>query len=145
MNKKLIFIKILAVTGNIIVWLINLAPFIFSAITLFVSREFRFDYLIPAELFPFAFIAGGLLLWSSLLKHSYQKLICWSYAVAFGSLVLGQILAMVTGLASGDINPSGWPYMVVMASIIIYVLGLILEGIGGLLLLKRVYSKSLIK
>ncbi len=42
-----------------------------------VTREriFRFDYLMPAELFPATLVGGGLLIWAALRAHSRRRLI----------------------------------------------------------------------
>lgn len=90
-----------------------------------------------AELFPLTFLGGILLVISAMLRHLYRKLIIWSFIIAVTSLVLGQALAVITGLANGDISPSGWQWMLVMLTIIIYIIGLIGVGVGGILLLKN--------
>lgn len=120
-------------------WLPILAPVIFSLAVLFSEGIFRFDYLLPAELFPMGLIGGGLLFRAASQRLLHRKLISWSLVIAVGSLILGQILAVVTGLASGEIGPSGWPWLLVTASIIIYSLALIGVGVGGLLLLRNFY------
>jgi hypothetical protein len=103
---------------------------------------FRFDYLIPAELFPFAFIGSGLLFWASHRARSQQKLIVSGIALTAGSLVAGQLLAMVTGLASGETEPVGLPWILVMGSIIVYILGLVGIGVGGIFLLRDLFLPS---
>ena len=139
MGKKLIFIKTLAIIGTVLVWLPLLAPIFISVAVFITDHRLTFDYLTPAELFPAAFLGGGLLVWATLLKRSYRRLICASYALALGSLILGQILATITGLASSAIGPSGWPWIPVLLSLLIYILALIGIGIGGLLLLRNLF------
>jgi hypothetical protein len=89
----------------------------------------------PAELFPFAFPGGGLLLWAALRAHSRQIIIGWGLGIAVILLVGGQVMAVVTGLASGKIAPTGWWWILVLASLVTYSLGLVVMGIGGVLLL----------
>jgi hypothetical protein len=144
-GKKSIFIKILAIVSTLMVWLPILAPILFSLASIISERIFRFDYLMPAELFPIALTGGGLLIWAALINSLHKKLVIWSFIIASGSLVLGQILAAITGLASGEVDPSGWPWILVMSSLIIYSLALIGIGIGGLLLLKNTFSNSPLK
>jgi hypothetical protein len=145
MGKKSIFIKILAIVSTFLVWLPILAPILFSLASIISERIFRFDYLMPAELFPIALTGGGLLIWVALINGLHKKLVIWSFIIASGSLVLGQILAVITGLASGEVDPSGWPWILVISSLIIYSLALIGIGIGGLLLLKNTFSNSPLK
>jgi hypothetical protein len=135
MKKKDIFTKILAIVGTVLAWFPILAPVLLSVAVLIQRRVFRFDYLMPAELFPVALVGGGLLLWAALRARSRRGLIGWGLGVAAGLLVGGQALATVTGLASGEIEPAGWWWAIVLASLVIYSLALIVIGIGGVLLL----------
>ncbi len=58
-----------------------------------------FDYLMPSELFP---LAGGLLLlWAALRARTGVGRVAWSLGIAVGALAGSQVLAVVTGLASG--------------------------------------------
>jgi hypothetical protein len=60
--------------------------------------------------------------------------------VAF--IVGGQAIAVVSGLASGAIEPSGWIWAVVIASIALFSLALVALGIAGILLVKKLYSST---
>jgi len=135
MRKKNVFTKILVITGTALVWFPILAPMLLSVVVIIATHVFRFDYLMPAELFPFALIGGGLLIWAALRAHSRQRLIIWGFGIAAGMLIGGQVLAAVTGLASGEIGPTGWRWILVIASLAIYSLALVAMGVGGVLLL----------
>ena len=135
MDKKNIFTRILAGIGLLLVWLPIVAPILLSAMALFTTQRFLFDYLMPAELFPLALGGGALLIWAALRAHRHLRLICWGFGLAVVCLAGGQGLAIVTGLASGKIGPSGWPWGMVLASLAIYSAGVILMGIGGAALL----------
>lgn len=142
MEKKDTFTKILAIVGTVLVWFPILAP-VFFAIAAFIGRgRFLFDYLMPAELFPFALTGSLLLLWAGLRARSHWKLIAWGLGIAVFFLVGGQALAVVTGLASGAIEPTGWQWILVLASLAIFTLGLIIVGIGGILLLRDLFRSS---
>ena len=143
MEKKDIFTKILTIVGTVLVWIPILAPFLFSALRFIEGRVFRFDYLMPAELFPVALVGGGLLLWAALRARSRRGLIGWGLGIAVGLLVGGQALAVVTGLASGEMEPTGWWWALVLASIVIYSLALVMMGVGGLLLLGDLFKTPL--
>jgi hypothetical protein len=140
--KQSLFIKILGVVGTIIVWIPILMPMLFSFVSIVTEQWFRFDYLMPAELFPIALLGGGLLVWTTLRTHLYRKLIVLNFTIAVGSLIVGQILTVITGLASGEIGPSGWQWTLVLLSIIIYVLALIGIGVGGVLLSRKLFRGS---
>jgi hypothetical protein len=136
MKGKNIFTKILAIAGTALVWFPILAPILFSMIAILTRRMFRFDYLMPAELFPTALAGGGLLLWAALRARSRRRLIGWGLGLAVGLLVGGQALAVVTGLASGESEPTGVWWALVLASLAIYSLALVAMGVGGVLLLR---------
>src|SRR5512146_925771 len=104
--KTSLLTRILAILGTLLVWFPILAPFIFSLRALINQQMFRFDYLIPAELFPVALAGGGLLVWAALRARLHLRLIGWGMGVAVFLLVGGQVLAVVTGLASGEIEPA---------------------------------------
>ncbi|HHY62453.1 MAG TPA: hypothetical protein GYA11_05645, partial [Firmicutes bacterium] len=75
MDRKDVLTRILAILGTVLVW----TPILFTVLTSIVgtisSRVFRFDYLMPAELFPIAFVGALLLLWAARRAKSHQKLI----------------------------------------------------------------------
>jgi len=144
MEKKNVLTKVLAITGTVLVWFPILAPIILTTILLIVERIFRFDYLMPAELFPFALVGSGLLLWAALRAHSRMKLIGWGLGIAILMLFGGQGVAVLTGLASGEIEPIGWIWGLVLASLAIYSLALIFIGAGGVLLLRDLFRKHML-
>jgi hypothetical protein len=142
MKKKNILTKILATAGTTLVWFPILAPILLSAVRM-ISRPisiFRIDYLMPAELFPMALAGGGLLAWAALRAHAYLRLAGWGLGTAAGMLVGGQALAVVTGLASGRTEPTGFWWMLVLASLVFYVLALIGMGVGGILLIRDLFK-----
>ena len=88
-------------------WFPILAPVLLSMAVAIQGRMFRFDYLMPAELFPVALVGGCLLIWAALRARSRRRLIGWGLGIASSMLVGGQALAVVTGLASGESEPAG--------------------------------------
>jgi hypothetical protein len=56
-----------------------------------------------------------------------------------GLLVGGQALAVVTGLASGEAEPTGWGWALVVASLVIYTLALVEIGTAGVLLVRDLF------
>jgi hypothetical protein len=58
MEKKGGVTIILAILGTVLVWFPILAPVLLSVAAIIKERPFRFDYLMPAELFPAALVGG---------------------------------------------------------------------------------------
>ena len=139
MEKQGTLTKILAVVGTVLVWLPILAPIFFSAVLFIQEQIFRFDYLMPAELFPAILLGGGLLIWAALRAHSHGKLIGWSLGIAAALLVGAQALAEVTGLASGETEPVGWLWALVLSALVAFVLAILGVAVGGILLLRDLF------
>jgi len=93
-------------------------------------------------LFPFALAGAILLLWAGLRARSHWKLIAWGLGIAVGLLVGSQALAVVTGLASGATEPVGVWWILVLASLAIFTLGLVTIGVGGILLLRDLFKPA---
>jgi hypothetical protein len=142
MSKKHTFTKILAIAGTTLAWLPILAPLFFAIGSLIMDGRFRFDYLMPAEVFPVALAGALMLLWAALRKKAYRRLIAWSLGSAIVMLFGGQAIAVVTGLASGATEPTGWRFALVLGMIAAYDLALVAIGIGGILLLVKLYKRT---
>jgi hypothetical protein len=139
MENKGILTKVLTVTGTVLVWTPILFTIATSVIGTIYSRMLRCDYLMPAELFPIALVGALLLLWASQRARSHKKLIGWGLVTAVVFLIGGQALAVISGLASGEVGPTGWAWALVVASIALYSLALIEIGIAGVLLWRKIY------
>jgi hypothetical protein len=140
--KKDLLTKMIAIVGTILVWFPILAPILFSLAFLIQRGIFRFDYLMPAELFSVALPGAVLLIWAALRAHSRMRLIAWCTGLAVGCLVGGQALAVATGLASGETEPTGWWWALVIASLGLYALALIGIGVGGVMLLRDLFKTT---
>ena len=138
MEKKGVLTKVLAVVGTALVWVPILFTLAISVIGSISDRILRFDYLLPAELFPFALV-GSLLLWAALRARSHQKLIGLGLGAMLVFLIGGQAIAVFTDLASGAAEPTGWPWALVVASLALYSLALIATCIAGLMLVKNLF------
>lgn len=139
MNNKLT--KTLSIVGTVLIWLPILAPLFFSAAFFIRARAFHFDYLMPAEFFLLVLVGGGLLIWAAWRgAYTHRKLIGWSLGVAIASLAACQTLAVVTGLASGATEPSGLPWLLVISLLAIYILAVIVCGIGGISITRSTFK-----
>jgi hypothetical protein len=142
MEKRNILTKILAILGTVLVWFPIISTVVVALAGTIRSGIPRFDYLMPAELFPFALVGGILLFWASFRAHSHLRLIGWGLAVAFLSLVGSQGLAVVTGVASGKTEMSAELFAFLLGMILAYSFALILTGVGGILLLRDLFRPS---
>ncbi len=140
MKNHSVITKSLAILGGLLVWFPLLAPVLLSLLLLISEGIFRFDYLMPAELALSALFGGILLIWVAARAHLRLKIIGWAFGIAIFMLVGGQVLAEVTGLASGAAEPEGWRWWLVIASLALYIGALVSMGIGGLLLIKDLYK-----
>jgi hypothetical protein len=141
MEKKDVFSKILAAVGMVLVWIPLLLPVVFCIVSLVAYHRFRFDYLIPAELFPIVLAGGCLLLWAALRTRLFRRLIGWSLGFAIGLLIGSQVLAIVTGLASGETQMAGLSWVLVIVMLIGFWVALVYLGAGGGLLLRTLMAK----
>ena len=140
MEKKDGLTKILAIFGTVLIWFPVLAPFL-AGMGLFIRKGmFRFDYLMPAELFPSALLGGVILLWAAVRAHSRQKLIGWGLTLAVVLLFGGQTIAVITGLASGRTEPTPLLMALVLTPIMIYALLLAVIGVGGAQLVRDLFK-----
>jgi hypothetical protein len=141
MEQQRIGTKTLAVAGMMLAWFPVVATVVATAAGWLIDGRIRLDYLMPAELAPSAIVGGTLLFWAALRAHSRRAMIGWGVGIMLLLLVGGQLLAEVTGLASGAIQPAGWPWLLVLASLVGYVLALVETGIAGVLLVRDVFRR----
>lgn len=133
-RQSLVLTKVLAIVGTVLAWFPIVTPVVLSAVVSIQSGTFRFDYLMPAELFPFALAGGVLLLWAAFRANDRFPIIALGLVLAIGWLVGGQMIAEFTGLASGEIAPTGLIFAVV-STLVFYVLALMEVGVAGGLLI----------
>ena len=143
MEKKNVFSKILAITGTVFVWFPVIAPILASAVISSRAGKLHFDYLLPAEFFPVFLVGAGLLIWAAIRAHSRIRYFAWSLGITIGMLFLGQGLAIITGLASGANEAAGWRLYVVIAFLVLFTLGIIATGVGGILLIRDLCKPKL--
>lgn len=143
MERKNVLTKVLAIGGTALVWFPIAAPILLSATMFTARRRFLFDYLMPMELFLLALAGSGLLLWATLRAHARVKLVAWGIGLAVVMFFGVQAFAELTGMASGATEPTIWMWGIVIASVVVYVLGIILVGTGGALLLRDLFKGRL--
>jgi len=67
-------------------------------------------------------------------------LISWSLAATIGMTVIGQLVAMASGLASGRIEPAGIWWTLVLIIMALAAAGIIAIGVGGVLLMRDLFQ-----
>ena len=140
MDNRNLLTKLLAGVGTLLVWFPVLAPLVLAVAALLTRGRFLLDYLMPAELFPSFLVGGGLLLWTAWRARRYRRLIGWSFGLALALLGATVGLAEVTGLASGATEPTGWPWLLVLASLAGYAVMIVVVGVGGVLVLRDLFK-----
>lgn len=141
MVKRNLIARVLAIAGTVLVWLPILAPVVFAVIAGVRRERVLFDYLLPAELFPSTLAGGALLVAAAVLARSRRWLVIACLAAAVALLVGSQWLAVATGLASGEIEPRGWQFVLVSALFAGFVLATVVLGVGGALLIRDTFRK----
>lgn len=142
MEKRDGFTKFLAIAGTVLTVFPVLAPVLFGVMALIGRGRFLFDYLMPAELFFLVLIGGGLLLWAALRARAQRKIVLWSLGGAVALLVVSQLVAVVSGLASGKIDPEGFWFVLVIAMLILYIAAVIALAVGGILLVRDLFKPT---
>jgi hypothetical protein len=141
MDKRGVFSRVLAIAGTVLAWLPLVAPIVFAGFSLASDGRFRFDYLMPAEVFPVALVAGALLLAAAIVARSRIRWIAASLAAAVVLLVASQAIAWFTGLASGRVEAAGWPWALTLAGLVGYELAVAALGVGGVLLIRDLFRR----
>lgn len=142
MKRKDVFSKILAVFGSVLTWFPIAAPILLGIGSLVAAGVFRLDYLMPAELFPSALLGGLLLFWAAMRENAHRQLIGWGLALAIALLFGAQALAQVTGLASGDTEPTPWLMALVLLPLGLYVASVAAVGVGGVLIARDLFRRQ---
>lgn len=143
MKKTALFwTRVLATAGIVLVWLPLLAPVVFGFGSLFSDGVFRFDFLMPAEIFPVILVGAGLLIWVAIWAKSYIKGTAWSFGLAVALLLISQGVAVVTGLASAKTDVRGWPFVLTMGIYFGFLLGTVALGVYGILLEIALFKKT---
>jgi hypothetical protein len=134
--------KILAILGTILIWIPLLIPIFFGIQHLLATGKARFDYLMPAELFPFTLAGALLLIWAAWRARLLRRLVGWSFGAALILLTISLLGAQLTGLASGRNEPEGWRMLLVFGAYFAFLLALVVTAVGGILLVVRLFRKE---
>ncbi len=142
MGKRDALTKTLATAGALLAWFPIAATIVVAIAGSVASRAFQFDCLMPAELFPAALAGGGLLYWAAWRARVRRGFIGWGLGAMLVLLFGGQALAIATGLASGEAEPAGWRWALVLSSLAACTLALVVVGAAGLLLVCDLFQQA---
>jgi hypothetical protein len=132
---------ILALTGTVLVWF-PIAFTLLASFTGFIrSGQAHLDYLMPAEMFPVALIGALLLLWAAIRSKIYKRMAGTGLGLFVAFPVLGSVVAVASGLASGRTEMGGIEWAFVLLFIALFAGAQILLGITGILLIKKLIVK----
>lgn len=123
-------------------WFPILATVIISLIGSIMERTFLFDYLMPAELFFFAILGGGLLLWGAIRAREKIKQIVICLIAMIGLLFGSQGIAVLTGLASGETPQTSGAFFLVISMLIGYTILLIIFAVIGSLFVRKIFRSE---
>ena len=142
MSNRNTFAKVLVTVGTLLVW----APIAFMLYLAFTSAvtegRFRFDYLIPAELGIVEFVGGLLVVVGAALAKSHVRGTLGGLILALAGFGLMVWIADATGLASGRVKAEGWPFMLTIGMLALFYLGLILLGVAGFSLMRKLFGTA---
>jgi len=130
-----------AVLGTLCAWFPTVFTLFTASIVTARTGVLHLDWMMPAELFLPALAGGLLLALAARRARARQTLILWGLVLMVVLLAGGQVLAIVTGLASGETQAGGWQWALVVASLFGYWAALLAVSVGGLLLVRDLYGK----
>ncbi|PKQ37275.1 MAG: hypothetical protein CVT59_08540 [Actinobacteria bacterium HGW-Actinobacteria-1] len=131
MKRTDVFTKALAIAGTVLVLVPIAAPIVFSVASLIQGEGLRFDWLMPAELGSVALVGGVLVLIAALRAHDRRLLVGVTAGIAVAAPVAGAVIANLTGLANGEVEPGGWESAVVLVFFALFAGALIALGVEG--------------
>ena len=141
MNKPSGLTKGLAVVGTLLTGLPLVLPVLFGLLHWARSGELLIDFLMPAELFFVILAGGGLLILAAVRQKNMVKPLLWALGAAAAFLVLTQVAAQVTGVASSPVEVYDWRMGLIYALLAIFILSCIALLIVGVRLTRIVLRK----
>lgn len=132
----------LAVLGTVLTGLPLAAPILFALAFLAAGRGLHLDYLMPGELFPLVVVGGAALLAASLIVRWRRMVVCIAFGVTALLFALVDVLAVVSGLASGRTAAEGLPLTLVAGTYALYAVAVAGMFVLGVLLCRALFSRA---
>lgn len=134
--------SVILILATALVWVPVLFMFLTAGVFSFRTGMPRIDYLMPAELFMMELPGAILLIWAASLIGKYKKAARIGIVLMVIGLVASQALAVITGLANGDIRPEGWPLVSVQVLLGVYDAGVAVACILSICLIRSLVQKK---
>ncbi len=125
------FDLVFAVLGTALAALPIVATLLTSVLGSSAARRFLMDFLMPAELAPAAFGGGALLMLAALRTHRRRVALGAWLGLALLAFAATTASAVWTGLASGEIAPSGGRLMLVVGLLVLYTVAVVALAVEG--------------
>lgn len=142
MKKNILAAKITAIAGSVLL----LLPIVFmlgtSVLGSIMRGSFLMDFLLPAELGLVVLFGALLLLAGAILARRQIVVVAVTFGLMIFTLVGSQLLAVVSGLANGDMEPAGPLFLTVIGAMILYDIFTLLLGIIGMRLSISLFRKE---
>ncbi|MCX5775852.1 MAG: hypothetical protein NTV44_05825 [Firmicutes bacterium] len=142
MSRKILLEKILAIAGSALM----LVPVCFTVFISFMGiisgSGYNFDYLLPAELFPFALAGMILLILAAFFAKTFRRAIFGCSGAIAVIFIAGIIYLQVSGVASGATEPTALTIGLTIALMAVYSLLTVLIGIFGILLTIKTFKNK---
>ncbi|BCW47072.1 hypothetical protein [Arthrobacter sp. StoSoilB5] len=139
-RRRIPVARVLAVVGTVLVGIPLAAPICLAAFFLVTAGGLHLDFLMPGELFVLVCGGGVVLFAASLVSRRRRRLTGWLVLVVGLLFAANVVLAMATGLASGETSPEGWPLAIVLGSYGLYVVGVVALFAVGVGLCRELFA-----
>lgn len=128
--------------GIVLVFFPLIAPIVLSLIYLAQEGQFMLDYLMPAEIYPFALFGTLLLIViAAKTKIKFRELL-WTFILGILMLVGLQVFALVTGVANGDTPFEGFYANMLLSMLVLFILCQIALGVFGIILFRILRNRN---
>lgn len=142
MTKNILAAKVLAFAGTLLILLPTFLMLVSGLGFLIRSGRLMVDYLLPAEFGLVELVGFVLLLAAAFLSKSHVRMVAFTFLGLVVVIGGGMILAQTSGLATGETEPAGTAWALVLGSIVIFDLLIVALGVIGILLLIKLFKEG---
>ncbi len=140
MGKRDALAKTLAIIGVVLVALPILAPLVFGLLSVARTGGFRFDYLMPFEVYPLTLVGLVLILVAALRSRLRRRPVGISIGMMLGGVLLGAVAAQLTGIANSEETLETWRYAVTIGFGAISIIGQVMLIVVGVMLIRDLFA-----
>lgn len=121
----------LAVVGTVFAWLPIVVTVALSLAGSIDTGTVQIDWLMPAAMFVFYGVGAAMLVLVAIGTHRRRRLVVGSVTAAVVTLFAAQGLALISGMASGQTEPTGWTWTLTLMLLAVHTVAVITTGVGG--------------